>query len=106
MKLRLILGDQLNHSHSWFKKENSNVIYTIMEVKQETSYVIHHIQKIVGFFLAMRNFSEYLSRIGHKVIYTKIDDAKNEQNFSKNLIKIIKKIKLTISNTLNLTNIV
>lgn len=94
MKLRLILGDQLNHSHSWFKKENSNVIYTIMEVKQETSYVLHHIQKIVGFFLAMRNFSDYLSRIGHEVIYTKIDDPRNQQTFSKNLIKIIKKNKI------------
>jgi deoxyribodipyrimidine photolyase-related protein len=34
--LRLILGDQLNHQHSWFKEINSNITYVLMELRQET----------------------------------------------------------------------
>ena len=35
-KLRLILGDQLNINHSWFKENNSKTTYVLMEVKEET----------------------------------------------------------------------
>ncbi|MFM8490721.1 MAG: cryptochrome/photolyase family protein, partial [Candidatus Methylopumilus sp.] len=38
--LRLILGDQLNPNHSWFKNTNDDIYYVLMEVKQETSYVL------------------------------------------------------------------
>lgn len=47
--LRLILGDQLNHQHSWFDDDQEKVVYVIMEMRQETDYVRHHIQKVVGF---------------------------------------------------------
>lgn len=57
-KLRLILGDQLNAKHSWFKQKDENTIYLMTEMRQETDYVKHHIQKIVAFFMSMRNFSE------------------------------------------------
>ena len=57
-KLKLILGDQLNHSHSWFDEVDTEILFVMMEMRQETDYVRHHIQKIVGFFLAMRHFSE------------------------------------------------
>ena len=48
--LRLILGDQLNSTHSWFSKVDENVVYCLFEMRQETDYVTHHIQKIAGFF--------------------------------------------------------
>ena len=57
-KLRLILGDQLNINHSWFKENNSLTTYVMMEVKEETSYVLHHAQKIIATFSAMRFFAE------------------------------------------------
>jgi len=41
--LRLILGDQLNHQHSWFQQVDENVVYVMMEVRSETDYVVHHI---------------------------------------------------------------
>ncbi len=47
--LRLILGDQLNHKHSWFQQVDENVVYVMMEVRSETDYVVHHIQKVVAF---------------------------------------------------------
>ncbi len=83
--LRLILGDQLNIQHSWFSEINYNHIYVMMEVRQETDYVHHHIQKVLGIFAAMRSFSETLTKMGHQVIYIKISDPKNEQEIPANL---------------------
>ena len=39
--LRLILGDQLNPGHSWFTQIDPHVVYVLMEVRQETDYVLH-----------------------------------------------------------------
>ena len=50
--LRLILGDQLNEQHSWFQKPDKNVSFVLMEIRQETDYVVHHIQKVAAFFAA------------------------------------------------------
>ncbi len=85
--LRLLLGDQLNQKHSWFDDVNDDVTYLMAEMRQETDYVKHHIQKVVAFFLSMRNFSEELSEKGHRFIYLKINDKDNPQE----LEKIIKK---------------
>ncbi|MCB0442745.1 MAG: cryptochrome/photolyase family protein, partial [Flavobacterium sp.] len=78
--LRLILGDQLNHNHSWFQQTDENVIYLMAEMRQETDYVKHHIQKVVAFFLSMRNFASHLKSKNHQVVYFEIDDANNPQH--------------------------
>ncbi|SDH30271.1 cryptochrome/photolyase family protein [Winogradskyella thalassocola] len=88
--LRLILGDQLNSNHSWFSEAKENVIYCLFEMRQETDYVTHHIQKVIGFFAAMRSFAEELQSNGHNVIYFKINDKSNTQSLVGNLSKIIK----------------
>jgi len=87
--LRLILGDQLNIKHSWFEDAKEDVLYCMFEMRQETDYVKHHIQKVIGFFAAMRQFSEDLNEAGHKVEYYKINSKKNTQNLTENLKKII-----------------
>lgn len=94
--LRLILGDQLNSQHSWFDRVDKDVIYILMEVRQETDYVLHHAQKILGIFAAMRNFSEELISKGHHVQYLKIDDAQNLQNLTQNIDTCIKKNHIEI----------
>ncbi|WP_425237997.1 cryptochrome/photolyase family protein [Ulvibacterium sp.] len=81
--LRFILGDQLNLDHSWFKEVDDSTIYLMAEMRQETDYVKHHIQKVVAFFVAMRNFAETLEKKGHRVIYLKISDPENPQNLEK-----------------------
>ena len=91
--LRLILGDQLNERHSWFQKKKDNVTYVLMEVRQETDYIKHHIQKVVSFFAAMREFSRGLIKRGHRVIYLRLDDPSNDQNFETNLKKLIREEK-------------
>ncbi|TVP46849.1 MAG: cryptochrome/photolyase family protein [Mongoliibacter sp.] len=89
--IRLILGDQLNSRHSWFDEKTENITYLMMEMQQETDYVKHHIQKVVGFFQVMRNFSEEIKEKGHKLIYLRLDDKENQQNLEKNLSMLIKK---------------
>jgi deoxyribodipyrimidine photolyase-related protein len=95
MKLRLILGDQLNTNHSWFSSVNQDTTYTLMEVRTETDYATHHIQKIVGFFASMRQFAADLRSKGHKVIYIKLGDKDNLQCFDKNIRSLIQKHHFT-----------
>ena len=93
--LRLVLGDQLNHQHSWFKEINSNHTYVLMELRQETDYALHHIQKIVGFFAAMQKFAKELKDKKHQVIYISINDKDNLQSFGKNILQLISKHQFT-----------
>jgi deoxyribodipyrimidine photolyase-related protein len=88
--LRLILGDQLNPNHSWFKNVDDEIYYVLMEVKQETNYVLHHAQKILAIFAAMRDFKEFLKKNNHQVVYIKINDESNQQSFKSNLNALIK----------------
>ena len=87
--LRLILGDQLNINHSWFKSVDDTILYVLMEIKSETDYTIHHIQKITGFFAAMQQFAKELSLLQHTVHYIYLNDADNLQSFDKNLQHLI-----------------
>ena len=89
--LRLLLGDQLNSQHSWFDEVNSDVIFVMAEMRQETDYVKHHIQKVVAFFLSMRNFSEELIKRGHQVVYYKISDANNPHNLEQLILDLVEK---------------
>ncbi|TDQ16990.1 deoxyribodipyrimidine photolyase-related protein [Algoriphagus boseongensis] len=93
--LRLILGDQLNSKHSWFTEIDPNVTYLMMEMRQETDYVTHHIQKVVGFFLAMRTFAKELKSSGHQVIYYQLDNSENKQNLKDQLSYLIQKENFT-----------
>ncbi|MEL0456657.1 cryptochrome/photolyase family protein [Flavobacteriaceae bacterium SZ-1-7] len=88
--LRLILGDQLNIKHSWFKEVDNDVTHCLFEMRQETNYVKHHIQKVIGFFAAMRQFSADLTNKNHHVIYYRINHPKNKQSLTENLSEIIK----------------
>jgi deoxyribodipyrimidine photolyase-related protein len=89
--LRLILGDQLNSNHSWYKETSDDVLYVLMELKQETNYVKHHIQKVVAFFASMEAFSQTLLINGHKCEYWKINDSQNTGDLIKNLTAIIQR---------------
>ncbi len=92
--LRLILGDQLNPLHSWFTEADANVLYTLMEIRQETDYVLHHGQKILAIFAAMRDFAEQLSRQGHKLHYFSIAATDNRQSLTANLDALIERYQI------------
>ena len=87
--LRLILGDQLNPLHHWFENVDSQVIYVLMEVRQETDYVLHHAQKILAIFAAMRDFARQLRAAGHNVHYLTLNDASNQQSIPDNLAALM-----------------
>lgn len=75
MELRLILGDQLNAGHSWFRTPDPAVCYLMAELRQETDYCRHHRQKVLAFFAAMRAFAAALGKAGHRVCYLTLDES-------------------------------
>ncbi|MEO1416647.1 MAG: cryptochrome/photolyase family protein [Bacteroidota bacterium] len=87
--LRLILGDQLNSQHSWFQQIDEEVLFVMMEVRQETDYVKHHIQKVVAFFAAMRAFASEREAEGHQFVYLKLDDPSNLHDIPQNIDRLI-----------------
>jgi deoxyribodipyrimidine photolyase-related protein len=87
--LRLVFGDQLNQKHSWFQTVDDDITYVMAEMRQETDYVKHHIQKVVAFFLGMRSFSEDLTVAGHTFIYLNITDKNNPQDLEQLINKYV-----------------
>ena len=87
--LRLVLGDQLDPQHPWFSRVDPGVVHVLMEVRQETDYVLHHAQKILAIFAAMRAFAATLRSAGHRVRYVAIDDPHNRQHVTDNLEALI-----------------
>lgn len=93
--LRLILGDQLNPGHSWFTHVRPDVVYTLMEIRQETDYVLHHAQKILGIFAGMRHFAQRLRDAGHLIRYFAIDAPDNTHSITGNLDVLINALHIT-----------
>lgn len=87
--LRLLLGDQLNSEHFWFDSVDPSVVYVLMEMRQETDYVLHHAQKILAIFAAMRDLARHLRAAGHRVRYVSIDDASNRQSLTENVAALM-----------------
>jgi deoxyribodipyrimidine photolyase-related protein len=80
--IRLILGDQLNINHSWFANVDSTVLYVMAEIRSETDYVRHHVQKVAAIFTAMRHFAHELRSRGHRLYYQRITDAGATRTFA------------------------
>ena len=93
--LRLVLGDQLNPLHSWYAQTREDVVYVLMEIRQETDYVLHHAQKILAIFAAMRDFAGWLESSGHRVVYLAIDDPANTPSLTANLDGLISQFGIT-----------
>ena len=93
--LRLILGDQLNSQHSWYKEKSDDILYVMMECKSETDYVTHHIQKIIGFFASMRQFASSLQEMGHHVYYISLDESDNTQQIDRNCLALMERYQIS-----------
>lgn len=89
-----MLGDQLHYHHSWLDDKDDKAIYALMEVRQETDYVSHHIQKIIGIFLAMREYKSFLEEQGKQIHYISLDDNENKQSIPDNLDYLIDKYNI------------
>ena len=95
LTLRLVLGDQLNMQHRWFTEVDDATVYVLMEVRQETDYVLHHAQKILAIFAAMRDLARQLREAGHRVHYLAIDDPSNLQAMPANIDALIEQYRAT-----------
>ncbi len=84
--LRLVLGDQLDPLHPWFEaRPDPQVLVVLMEIRQETDYALHHAQKVLAIFAAMRRFAWRLHEAGHRVHYLRIGNPHNRQSLTDNL---------------------
>jgi deoxyribodipyrimidine photolyase-related protein len=102
--LRLLLGDQLNPSTAGLPRSDDGVVYVLMEVRQETDYVLHHAQKILAIFAAMRDLARHLREAGHRVRYVAIDDPSNRQSIPDNLAALMAHYGAQRCNTSTPTN--
>jgi deoxyribodipyrimidine photolyase-related protein len=93
--VRLILGDQLNPDHAWFRRKDPSVTYVLMEVRSETDYVRHHAQKVLAIFAGMRRLADQLRARGHRVRYFRIGDPDNAQGFAANLRTVFAEARAT-----------
>lgn len=73
--LRLVLGDQLNAAHAWYADDDPGILYVLAELRQETDYVRHHVQKVCAFFAAMAAFAASLEASGKAVLFLTLDDT-------------------------------
>jgi len=88
-RLRLILGDQLNPRHSWYRDKDADTLYVIAELHQETGYTVHHIQKICVFFAAMAAFATALGQAGHQVLHLDLDATQADASLPDLLTRLI-----------------
>ncbi|HEY8569620.1 cryptochrome/photolyase family protein, partial [Microbulbifer sp.] len=68
---------------------DKHTLYFIAEMRQETDYVRHHIQKVVAFFEAMESFAEWLRARGKQVIHYRLDHPDNTQALGTNIARLI-----------------
>jgi len=81
--LRIIFGDQLSADLSALSDlDATRDIVLMMEVREESTYVRHHKQKIVLVLSAMRHHAAALRARGVTVDYVKLDDADNTGSFT------------------------
>jgi len=93
--LRLVLGDQLSINHSWFTKPTPKVDYVLIEAHSEASYAPHHIQKVIAFFTAMREFARELQDRGFSVRYITLDDPTNRKPLAGNIEHLVSSLGYT-----------
>jgi len=88
--LVLILGDQLSHDVSSLRDFDPETDVILMaEVAQETTYVLHHKQKIAFILSAMRHFADELRERSFIVDYCRLDDADNSGSFTGELARAV-----------------
>ncbi|MDA9774021.1 cryptochrome/photolyase family protein [Saprospiraceae bacterium] len=92
--LRLVLGDQLNSEHSWYKEKSEDILYVIMELQQEATYTRHHVQKLVAFFLSMESFANELQERGNHVLHISLELSEYSGSLIDNLLKLIQQFEI------------
>ena len=88
--LRLVLGDQLSDSLSSLADlDPAHDTVLMAEVMDEASYVLHHKQKLVLIFSAMRQFAERLRTKEVDVRYTALGDPAAAQSLTGEILRAL-----------------
>jgi len=95
MILRLVLGDQLNPLHSWFREVREDVVYALFESGEELRYAPHHRQKMLAFLHGMQQFALHLRQSGHRVEYWTLDDPRQQGSLRANLEALKRELSLS-----------
>jgi len=82
-RLCLICGDQLSPDLAGLQAIDRGTDHVLMaELRDEASYVWHHVKKIALIFSAMRHFASELEEQGHRVFYRRFDSNSDVCSFS------------------------
>jgi deoxyribodipyrimidine photolyase-related protein len=88
VRLVLVLGDQLTPDVAALKAaDKARDVVVMAEVMGEGTSVPHHPQKIALILAAMRKFAGVLEAEGWRVAYSGLDDPKNSQTISGELLR-------------------
>lgn len=87
-RLVLVLGDQLTPRIAALRSADpARDIVVMAEVAAEAESVRHHPQKIALIFTAMRKHAARLEKHGWRVLYSRLDDARNSQSLVGELLR-------------------
>ncbi|MGE4306161.1 MAG: cryptochrome/photolyase family protein [Novosphingobium sp.] len=87
-----ILGDQLTRTLASLRGQTkADTVVLMMEVRDETTYVKHHKQKIALILSAMRHFAAELEQAGWQVDYVKLTDKDNTGSFTGEVERAVKR---------------
>ena len=88
VRLVLVLGDQLTPDVAALKAaDKASDVVVMAEVMGEGTSVPHHPQKIALILSAMRKFAGALRAEGWQVAYSRLEDPRNSQTISKELLR-------------------
>jgi deoxyribodipyrimidine photolyase-related protein len=88
--LRVVLGDQLSLQLTALEDlDTQHDIVLMMEVRDESTYVLHHKQKIVLVLSAMRHFAVELRERGITVDYVQLDAPDNTGGLTSEVLRAV-----------------
>ena len=88
--LRMVLGDQLSDGlASLADLDQAQDIVLMAEVRDECTYVRHHVQKITLVLSAMRHFAAALRARGVRVDYVTLDDPRNTHSLRGEVLRAV-----------------
>lgn len=91
-RLILILGDQLDPSYmQTLGASKGEDIIVMLEVENESTHALSHVQRTVMFLSAMRHFALDLKGDGWDVHYVALDDRANTQSFGGEVRRLVER---------------
>jgi deoxyribodipyrimidine photolyase-related protein len=95
-RMLVLFGDQLDEgylAHANLNREQDSV--ALIEVAQESTHVLSHVQRTVLFLSAMRHFASSLRAAGWRVHYVRLGAPSNTQSLDAEIVRIANELRPT-----------